>query len=664
MMKTKSLFCYLIGLLALLPAGCSDEDAPVSTPPTLISEEAADITRTTATLSGSIQAATGISIKEFGLEYSTVSAMPYENCEHILLNYTSSKQRYTVSLNELTPNTTYYYRFYATNGYNMTYSSGSWTFKTKSVGEPVLENPTMIQNGKQVTLKSRVTDEGGSNVVTFGFHIEEWNQITFENISEDHPVQYPDESGYFSYTFEIKNNTEYNIYAYATNGGRFTGYSQYLTIKENRYTAPQMDFFPDIISTSEESIEIKAQIIDFGTSAGREAITAIGFAYKEYDWETGEGVEKEAPADISELAEDGTFQITLTGLKPRTEYMIRAYAENDEESGGGRTYTEYTSVTTNTPETPKLTLTVDGTTHNSITVSAELTNTNDLSANLSEIGFYVRENHGIEKKYQVDLQTLQNGKFSTVITGLEQNTNYYVAAYAVNKGVVEGRSTDTYISTERFEIPKLYVRVTDTTDSSISLEGTISDTGNSEIKSIGFTYKNTAGTEQQVTVDINELTGNAFKCSISGLSPNTDYQVRAYAMNDAGTGYSEYVSCKTSNLISPTLSLNKAENVTGNSATLNAVIQSFGDEGATITGAGFCWSKTNRNPTLEDNNKAAEVTGKAFTLTVTGLEAETTYYVRAYATNESATGYSNVITVTTTGSGIPNDDDNPSPDYE
>lgn len=74
------------------------------------------------------------------------------------------------------------------------------------------------------------------------------------------------------------------------------------------------------------------------------------------------------------------------------------------------------------------------------------------------------------------------------------------------------------------------------------------------------------------------------------------------------------------------------------------------DGGAEVTERGICWG-TNENPTL-NNSHVSEGTGTgAFIAMMEGLEANTTYHVRAYATNEAGTAYGLDREFVTTGSG-------------
>lgn len=70
------------------------------------------------------------------------------------------------------------------------------------------------------------------------------------------------------------------------------------------------------------------------------------------------------------------------------------------------------------------------------------------------------------------------------------------------------------------------------------------------------------------------------------------------------------------------------------------------DGGTAVTARGVCWS-TNQTPTLSDN-KTIEGTGSGtFISNISGLSANTKYYVRAYATNRNSTAYGSAVSFTT-----------------
>ena len=70
------------------------------------------------------------------------------------------------------------------------------------------------------------------------------------------------------------------------------------------------------------------------------------------------------------------------------------------------------------------------------------------------------------------------------------------------------------------------------------------------------------------------------------------------------------------------------------------------DGGEAVTARGFCWNTTG-TPTLNDTHTIDSSGVGTFTTTLTGLTPGTTYYVRAYATNNIGTIYGRVLTFTT-----------------
>ena len=94
----------------------------------------------------------------------------------------------------------------------------------------------------------------------------------------------------------------------------------------------------------------------------------------------------------------------------------------------------------------------------------------------------------------------------------------------------------------------------------------------------------------------------------------------------------------------PVLSTTSVRAITETTAQSGGAIMSNG--GATITARGVCWS-TSETPTI-DYYKTVDGAGTgSYTSSITGLISNTTYYVRAYATNSVGTGYGAVVSVTT-----------------
>ncbi len=100
----------------------------------------------------------------------------------------------------------------------------------------------------------------------------------------------------------------------------------------------------------------------------------------------------------------------------------------------------------------------------------------------------------------------------------------------------------------------------------------------------------------------------------------------------------------------PTVTTTSATNITDTTATSGGKITNPG--GSAPTACGVCWS-TDHNPTTA-NSKTSDLQADfrekddpGYTSNITGLSPGTTYYVRAYATNNDGTGYGSEITVST-----------------
>jgi hypothetical protein len=96
----------------------------------------------------------------------------------------------------------------------------------------------------------------------------------------------------------------------------------------------------------------------------------------------------------------------------------------------------------------------------------------------------------------------------------------------------------------------------------------------------------------------------------------------------------------------PVLETSEVINLSINSAVSGGIILDEGS-GAVVT-SGVCWSK-DTIPTIEDSKTCDQITSGEFTSTLTGLDVATEYFVRAYATNKTGTGYGAEISFRTLG---------------
>ncbi|MDP4222588.1 MAG: fibrobacter succinogenes major paralogous domain-containing protein [Bacteroidota bacterium] len=135
----------------------------------------------------------------------------------------------------------------------------------------------------------------------------------------------------------------------------------------------------------------------------------------------------------------------------------------------------------------------------------------------------------------------------------------------------------------------------------------------------------------------------SFTSTITGLTSNTLYYVRAYATNSEGTSYGNELSFTTAQVVGATLTTTAVTAITATTAASGGNITA--DGGAPVTARGVCWATT-ANPTTS-NSKTTDGSGNGtFTSSITGLTAGTVYHVRAYATNSFGTAYGNDVQFT------------------
>lgn len=134
----------------------------------------------------------------------------------------------------------------------------------------------------------------------------------------------------------------------------------------------------------------------------------------------------------------------------------------------------------------------------------------------------------------------------------------------------------------------------------------------------------------------------------SNLQANTTYYYRVYAYNSAGnsTTYSNIASAKTlSKKVAPMLNTNKVDSILFDRALSGGSILSDGN--SPILQKGVVWD-ISPNPTINLTTKTNEGSGSGtFKSYVNTLSANTTYYLRAYATNNIGTAYGNQEIFTT-----------------
>ena len=276
--------------------------------------------------------------------------------------------------------------------------------------------------------------------------------------------------------------------------------------------------------------------------------------------------------------------------------------------------------------------------------------TSDGGATVTERGVVYSTSHNPTTSNSKVKNGTGTGSFTCNLTGLQANTTYYVRAYAVNsKGTAYGAEVS-FTTDNQVIVPTVTTTAaTQITATTAVTGGYVASDGGASVTERGVVYS----TSQNPTTSNSKVKNGSgigyFTCNLTGLQANRTYYVRAYAVNSKGTAYGTQVSFTTS-IALPTITTATATQITATTAVTGGNVTS--DGGASVTERGVVYS-TSQNPTTS-NSKVKNGSGTgSFTCNLTGLQANTIYYVRAYAVNSKGIAYGTQVSFTTKSSAVP-----------
>ena len=203
-----------------------------------------------------------------------------------------------------------------------------------------------------------------------------------------------------------------------------------------------------------------------------------------------------------------------------------------------------------------------------------------------------------------------------------------------------------FFACEKIENTKiLKIKTDDVTNilaTAATVNGTVVDPGEKDILQHGFCWSVTPNPSTALSTKTElgkPYTTSSFSSNITGLSSNSKYYVRAYVTNTSITIYGNEIEFITSFDV-PTVTTTSVTEITSNSAISGGIITNNG--GTLIFRKGVCWS-TNSSPTIGSDTTNNGIASGSFTSLLHNLSSNTTYYVRAYATNQIGTGYGNEL---------------------
>lgn len=302
---------------------------------------------------------------------------------------------------------------------------------------------------------------------------------------------------------------------------------------EDQLVYPELTIRPNWIVT-DYNATITAEFVSLGNAS----INVYGICWNK----TGEPTTRDSSVSYSGQPPIEVFLSSLNGLSPATTYYARAFSR----IGLKTSYSNQISFKTLPIQLPSVstgkisdegigTLSVLGT-----------INTQGATAIIEYGHCWGLSTPTINNQRTILTSTLTQGSFSSQLRGLNNNTKYVIRAYAKNATGVSYGSEIAYITSCKSAPTVVSNNIDNISSKSAIANGTISNIGCSEVTEYGHCWSTTPNPTiaNQRTIFQQGSTG-AFSSILSGLSSQTAYYVRAYAINSQGISYGNQVSIIT-----------------------------------------------------------------------------------------------------------------------
>ena len=430
---------------------------------------------------------------------------------------------FSIRIDSLIPNTTYYYCYSVDFGWQEEYCTEIKSFTTLK-GKPVVKTLEWTPiSGNLISIKCEVTGDGGAAIIERGIC---WN-TTGDHDPFNNNVRH-NENGLGEYSCQIENpesSTTYFVRAYARNemGTSYGNIIVFITSNGN---------LPTVITEEVTDIGLNTAIGHGNViSEGSDPVIDRGVC-----WST----ENELPIINDSHAHSGqgmgSFAVEMTGLSPDVVYYVRAYATNNYGTAYGATVTFSINATLPTVITGDVT---------DIGMNSAVGHGNVIDEGSSSV-----TERGICWSSQHESPTIDNsdsyassgqglGSFAVTMNGLSNRFTYHARAYATNSfGTSYGETVTFRINAT---LPTVITGdVTDIGKTSAIGHGNVTDEGNSNVTERGICWSSefdlpTIQNGFHLT-DSGQGLGS-FTLAMTGLTPGTTYYVRAYATNSHGTKY-------------------------------------------------------------------------------------------------------------------------------
>ena len=571
--------------------------------PIVTTTSASGITSTTATSGGNIIYEGGSAVTARGVCWST-SRNPTLRNSHT--SDSSGTGNFTSSLTGLTAGTTYYVRAYAINSFDTAYGN-QIAFTTSAVAPTVTTTSVSGITSTTATSGGNVTSDGGSTVTSRGVC---WSTSQNPTLRNSHTSNASGTGSFTSSLTELTTGTTYYVRAYAINSVD-TAYGNQITFTstlEVSYTFSVGGSVGGRISVAFSPGNLQWSATNGGSTPTTHSVAGGGIAagtwrFAEHQWDyvgDAAGNNTGAIGRDTQAAWIDLFGWGTSGYNNKNPYMTSTTYSSYGNGNSNISGTNYDWGVYNAIYNPKTSTTDAPCTWRTLTKHEweYLLNTRSTTSGVRYAKAQVNGVNGL---------ILVPDSWDTSTYAFD-STNTTGAAYTTN--VI---NLATWTTLENF----------------------------------GCTFLPAAGYRSGSTVTGAGSSGNYWSATSYSIDFGFYLSFSSGGFNIRSQVYYLGSSVRlVKDIALPTVTTDTANNITDTTAVFIGNVTS--DGGSAVTARGVCWS-TLQNPTLNDSHTTNGSGIGNFTSNITGLTAGTTYYVRAYATNDAGTAYGNQFVFFTTG---------------
>ena len=575
--------------------------------PTVSTVAATNVAMESATLNGNVSSDGNANITERGFYWSSTDNTPDDGDYVVSVSGTTATFNETIS--GLNPDTRYYFCAFASNSEG-TSTGDVLEFRTsQELSVPTVSTvaATNVAMGS-ATLNGNVSSDGNTNITERGFY---WSSTNNTPDDGDNVVTISGTTGTFTETITGLNpDTRYYFCAFATNSeGTSTG-----DVLEFR-TSQELSA-PTVSTVSATNVAMESATLNGNvTSDGNADVTERGFY-----WSSTDNTPDDGDNVVMVSGTTGTFNETITGLNPDTRYYFCAFATNSEGTSTG-TVMEFTTSKYSVNENYFM---VDNTKY-PLSHGANI-----YSGNFEGKGVYNRQ------------VLLMSSSISINWTNLETSGTGDWISLDIYNTLAELEDGDYFFSSTVMNTETIC-------DKDFNGDGIINSEDCFQTLPDGAKYMSLSYSSYYINMDVNTSDyGNQFSSgtiTISKSGSEFTFLIDCIGKNDEViTGHFKGTLHYLNLTEAPTVTTTEATNITEGSAQSGGNVTSM--NGEEVTARGVCWNTTG-NPDIKDQ-KTEDGEGKGiFTSQISGLQANTTYYVRAYAINANGTAYGDQVEFTT-----------------